>query len=867
MKKIISILVVVFMIMSFMPSAMATANNDATLKKLYFEEVVVLNEEFSANTLSYSAYFPTEHKNGTSTCIIPELVATPNDENATVDIKLPEDITCGSYEITVTAEDGTTKLDYVISTTASGNNYCFDGGIEGSKASQEAGDTHNLNNYSCSGAQLSVETEDVYLGEKSLKVDTTSAYGSYWAQRDSGPYAYKAGIFIASEAVKLDNDETVSSAGILRLISSKQVHEYEAAEFVGTVELYDHDGTLKLTQDGARDANYSITKEWRRNYALLKVTDPTDSFSYRPYYSNWGATPTLLIDDYYFGELNATGIATVDGNKNNYYDYIVGTNEEVEITLSSKALNQLGNNIGLADAVFTYSLKNAPAGVTIENNVVTIPAGTTGSDFEVEVIADVSALNSAGQTKVKGTFPVKMLSANDIALLDAVKLPDPLVTEPAFSSDVTNYKIVVPVDVADENFNFSAAMPELIPVTSNGREAVVTTPDTIDGGVITVDVTSEGDRHSRTYNFTLEVAGESYYGNGDVESSASAWTKNSCTITPDASEVLFGTHSMKIERTGYNYTWPAFTGKKLSTSVKYLISMSIKNPEGTTIPGAYYQSWTFINSTGYNNVNWSADGTSGASTTFSGGTTTWQTNYATLQPSAEISDELTMHFTSWDPTLDAVPTLVDGNFVGELVASDVEVEYDGKDSFTLLAGGETEFSLTSKLVNQLGNQAGFGGLTPTYTIEGDHTGIEINGSTVTVNSTAKAGVYEIVANYDLSDYGTVQKGAKGTFTLNITGGDLAIEKNGNDYTVNARYKKQDTTPINAKLYIAVYEKIAQDSYKLAAINSKSATITDAMFADSVSITSPAEQGKEYIVKAFLWNTANISSLIESKTYR
>lgn len=859
--KAVSLIVSLVMTILLMPAVLA-AGSDATLKELYFKDVVMLNEEFMPDTLSYSAYIPSVYKNGVSSCMTPELVAVPNDPNATIVITAPADMTCGNYQITVTAENGTTQLDYTIATQSKGINKCADNGIENAVPSEE--EPKNLSTYTCNGAQLHIETEDVYLGNQSLKVETTSTYGSLWAQRDSGPYAYSQGIYLASEAVKLHKDEQMKSLSILRLISGKQVHEYEAGELQseagenGTVELFNDDGT-KL-----EGVEYTLTEEWKRNYAIIH-NNSSKPISYRPYYSNWSKTPTLLLDDYYFSELNATGISVTDDSGNDAFSYITGTDEEVTITLDSAVLNQFGNNIGFDAATYTYALKGAPAGITLADNVLTIPAGTTGSDFTVEVIADVSELNSVGQKKIKGSFPIFMLRADELAVLDRVILPDPLVTEPAFHANVTNYKIVVPVS-EQEDFSFMASMPELVPVTSNGNRAEVVMPQTIDGGVITVNVASADNRHKRTYNFSLEVAGENYYGNCDVESSADGWGGAACTKTPTASEILKGTHALLLQRTGFGYAYPKFSGKTLYQGQKYLLSMSAKNPDGTELSSGYLQYW-YLDSQVEKKADYGADGTALESNSFSGSTTAWQTNYATLVPTVNISDEVKIYFTDWG-NFDKTDILLDGCFAGELVASDVEVTCENRAEATLVSGEEKEYILSSKIVNQLGNQAGFGGLVPTYSVVGNPTGIHVADGKVSIDSAAKPGTYEVVAAYDLSDFGTKQKSAKGTFTVNVLQSGLDLAHDGDSYMLTARYMNLSDEAIPASIYIAVYEKAEGNTYKLIQSEKKAVELAaNALFEDTVTLTDPGMQGHEYLVKAFMWKQSDLMPLLPSAAYR
>ena len=54
-------------------------------------------------------------------------------------------------------------------------------------------------------------------------------------------------------------------------------------------------------------------------------------------------------------------------------------------------------NVGNMDALVTATLGSAPAGVTIQNNTVTVTRGTS-SQFDVDLVASATANLGAGQT-------------------------------------------------------------------------------------------------------------------------------------------------------------------------------------------------------------------------------------------------------------------------------------------------------------------------------------------------------------------------------------------------------------------------------------------------------------------------------------
>ncbi len=92
----------------------------------------------------------------------------------------------------------------------------------------------------------------------------------------------------------------------------------------------------------------------------------------------------FYTDDYYLGELmiaevqNTTAASTV----------AIPETGNATLTLSAKAVNQLGTEAGLEDTTYTYKLLYPVDGVSVNNNVLTVSSEATEQTIQVKVTAN-----------------------------------------------------------------------------------------------------------------------------------------------------------------------------------------------------------------------------------------------------------------------------------------------------------------------------------------------------------------------------------------------------------------------------------------------------------------------------------------------
>jgi len=181
---------------------------------------------------------------------------------------------------------------------------------------------------------------------------------------------------------------------------------YRVDTFTGNLKHYPHGGIATTANN---TAYFSITPEdsWKTyDTLIMPTTDWDDKQMYNT--KSWSAWNYIALDNCFLGELIIGGAAlAADGE---VLPSVIPTTSAHTLTITAQAINQLGGTAGLEDRTTAeiLSLENAPAGVTYENGVLTIPQGAEGTlTFTVQV-APTAAWTNAKQDAYTETVTIQL---------------------------------------------------------------------------------------------------------------------------------------------------------------------------------------------------------------------------------------------------------------------------------------------------------------------------------------------------------------------------------------------------------------------------------------------------------------------------
>lgn len=329
--------------------------------------------EFDRNRLGYTVALPATHANGVDTFAMPTVTATPVDSSHTVSVTYPASV-AENAEIAVTVKDADENIVdvYTLKLHLIGGNLYSNGNFENNSVTPWEG---------LGTTSLTISGQNPIQGDYSLKVST----GTQWYA--NGKAVENGKTYIAANKVCLETPETTATLDnwIAKVAGSKTYYNTE-------------------TWVGGTSSSVNLTSNWQDTFVIYK---PTASGVPYHYFTNWSTNPTLILDDYFLGELVVSniGITNNDGSA-------LGTMTRPAsgtIALKASAVNQYGNPAGLENETVTWTVVNAPAGVTINNEgVLTVPDGFAG-DIKVQAMMEPS-YEGAEQDKVKGTATITIVA-------------------------------------------------------------------------------------------------------------------------------------------------------------------------------------------------------------------------------------------------------------------------------------------------------------------------------------------------------------------------------------------------------------------------------------------------------------------------
>ncbi len=348
-------------------------------------------------------------------------------------------------------------------------------------------------------------------------------------------------------------------------IEPKQDTNEAVADDTTSSVLYNADGTIMKSGKGRFYYEDEMDNEWTYYPAVIKPGDVNIKLQYYMWRSGSnGIQPAYMYDAYYAGELLAARVNI--NNKNGQSRLVAAPGTSLELT--AEVLNQTGNKAGLENAAGTWSIAGNDKVTIDENGKVTVASDAAGKALAVYTVTP--NVENSKQGKVCGVKEITVGEVSTDCTLKALKVGNFFVE--GVSADKTEYTAYVPYKYTANDFR-TVAMPNVTAWTADGASYEVTYPKTVRNGVVKLTVTN-GD-FSKDYFITLEVVGDNYYLNGNME------------------EEKYWTNHGQGEN-GMSYTDDAAAGNRaVNLSVTNAYTLTLKQDNGNTalkptVPGYDY---------------------------------------------------------------------------------------------------------------------------------------------------------------------------------------------------------------------------------------------------------------------------------------
>lgn len=304
----------------------------------------------------------------------------------------------GSAKATITVKDNGQVLEtYVINMNLKGINLLVNGGFESDDnwhIGEIDSDGYFKTKTSNNEGDFVRNTGAAYSGSYGLSSTLSTGKKKYIPQPEIvGGKTYFASVMMrAQDSVTDDmllNPPTGGTTFRFALNDSRGSSNPESAKITG-----------QLYQDGARlsDSYYQnkpifqalgfkkFDREWSNFTAVFKGDKNFNTSILLVDYGNENQSPSLYpiyTDDYFIGELVATGLDltfNTSATEKTLVGDTVSTKNAIQTTLGVYGINQLGNNGGLIDKLTAeFELIEAPIGVLLEGDTLTIPSNTAGT--------------------------------------------------------------------------------------------------------------------------------------------------------------------------------------------------------------------------------------------------------------------------------------------------------------------------------------------------------------------------------------------------------------------------------------------------------------------------------------------------------
>ncbi len=332
------------------------------------------------------------------------------------------------------------------------------------------------------------------------------------------------------------------------------------------------------------------------------------------------------------------------------------------------------------------------------------------------------------------------------------------------TAGTTEYTVPVAVTYPENVDNYTYEIPAVTKVVAESGASIVfnqTTPNAItDNMTVTVGNTA--------YTLTFDLIGENLYTNGGAEKGDWEDSQSGNTVWP-ISNSENGNYCIGINAGPY---YPDWSAESFEADKVYLASSMIRLADDVVSSAG-----TVMHKEEYKDVTegvvvtqslWNSDGTVRNDTNGFVTPTNWITHYRTyvLDKNGSFADV----YTRWDDIWTQRDFYTDEYFMGELVANIKVTDSDNADKKEIsIPDTDTPITLTAERVNQLGNQAGLGSATPTFTwaVAGPSEDVTLTYDGVTIKANATPGTYYVTAEAATGIAGSEQTIAKGSYEIKI----------------------------------------------------------------------------------------------------
>ncbi len=499
------------------------------------------------------------------------------------------------------------------------------------------------------------------------------------------------------------------------------------------------------------------------------------------YLLSWvGIANPIYFDNFYVGELK---IADLEYTGSTNQITVPAAGIESTLSLSAEPSNQLGTKIGLyteeeagaGKETFTISWEPAEdyAGVSVDGSTLKVTSEATATEIQVVATATLMypGVPEAKRTSYQETFTFELTGsakpeAKGISVLGSPYLGQTLTGFYNYFSAVGDDE-----DGSEYQWEISATGAEPFSPIAGATNLNLAVEDYMDGQYVrfTVIPSSAVESGDLTKSTPVRIyanakAATNLLKNGGFEDGLNYWPATSeVTSSADAANVFEGSYSAYA---GRGATWADFDQPfNVKAGKTYIASYMAKSANNGSTPNAmiilenldgadvapYFKSSLEPQTVALNSTNWS-------------------NIFYTFTPKSSF--ETSPFIVAW-AAID--PIYIDDFFVGELLIDDIK--YTGADTMvTVPAEGSTTVALAAEPYNQLGTKGGLytaieTGGSATYTMSWEladaYEGVSLDGSTLTISSTATTAEVEVTAICVPNYTGASQENFTKTFTITL----------------------------------------------------------------------------------------------------
>ncbi len=787
--------------------------------------------EYDKTVLSYTSYVPVKYNNDTAVYTLPdslpEVSAEIESDKYTLDI---EQATSIPGSATVRIMDGTVEArKYTVNFQITGVNLLANPGFEAVTGSEADGWSVNgvyrlkgvTTESSNTGSTAAVtSTNYTTLPWQNITLSANKRYlASYWAR------------------LKPDSTATTSTAAIWA--ESRKPNTSSATDMV-----YYSGG--------------NVTPTWTKSSVIFTAATNDTVVQFAP--TDWNnATPEVLVDDMYLGELVSPGIKITNSENETSVTIEPGF---TELNLGAYVMNQLGGGEGFEDITeFTWS--SSTDKITVDEGWVTVSDEIELGTYTISAEANVT-VNNIG--KVKGTFVIDVV---DGAFPSEITVDGGLIFD--YDRTIKNYTVKVPVKMGSSVDDFSADFVPTVSaqIESNNYTLSIVQADEVPG-TATVSVMADGIETNK-YTINFVTVGQNIYTNGSFEAydpsteQPSGWSlayKN----TEEGTRRWYTTKTEQAHTGLRSYFANPWYGDLLNqthaldSNTLYLASYWVKKQPGVD---PYTQYHRIESRQGAANpiavkayigdeLSASSSGTNAGGAAYDI-TDNWTQLQAVVEPSVQDTT-VVFGYLGWDKT--QANYYLDDMYLGQLVIGDISA---GKTMISTKDGAVSEV-LNFAALNQLGTTAGLESDVVAVTVDSFTAteGISFDSDTMTISASQGASgsvTFNLKAVPTSKWRNAPQKEFVKTLTIELVpDNSFFMERDSTGADLSLNYANSTGAAQNVVLYYGIYEKdAATQSYTLKSAAKTEYTLDAGERLDldgnsAIRITASEDE----LIRAFLW---------------